>query len=82
MSVRCNALQSVVNVSQRFTNANSLGKEINYNHDGSKLYYASINSSSAHPPPPSGKREAFTLVVTPGGWWGISKFYRGPGAGY
>ena len=62
--------------------ANSLGKEINYNYDGSKLYYASINSSGAHPPlPPSGKREAFTLVVSPGGGGALANFIAARGLG-
>ena len=55
----------------------------NYNHDGSKLYYASINSSGAHPPPPlpSGKREAFTLVVSPGGGGALANFIAARGLG-
>ena len=63
--------------------ANSLGKEINYIHDGSKLYYASITSSGAHPPPspPSGKREAFTLAVSPGGGGALANFIAARGLG-
>ena len=61
---------------------NSLGTEINYNHDGSKLYYASINSSGAHPPlPPLGKRKAFTLVVSPGGGGALENFITARGLG-
>ena len=41
---------------------------------------ASINSSGAHTPPPRQPRGICSRCQSRG--WGISKFYRGPGAGH
>ena len=47
---------------------------------------ASINSSGAHPHPHPHPRATtghlLTLSVPGVPWWGIGKFYRGPGAGH